>query len=123
MLRARPARITWALDTGVPMHREPLVDRSFASVGELRDALRDLQSQTVKVEATASTADDLAHAWDAAVRAHQEGDLEQAMAGYADVLVPENRLCDRLRAEQVERFGDRTVHAASLAVPAGTMIE
>ena len=43
--------------------------------------------------------------------------------GYADVLVPENRLCDRLRAEQVERFGDRTVHAASLAVPAGTMIE
>jgi predicted O-linked N-acetylglucosamine transferase (SPINDLY family) len=86
MLRARPARITWALDTGVPMHREPLVDRSFASVGELRDALRDLQSQTVKVEATASTADDLAHAWDAAVRAHQEGDLEQAMAGYADVL-------------------------------------
>ncbi len=41
---------------------------------------------------------------------------------YADVLVPENRLCDRLRAEQVARFGGATNDAVHLTSAADTLV-
>ena len=36
MLLARPARNVWALDVGVPTHREPLIERAFARAPRLR---------------------------------------------------------------------------------------
>jgi predicted homoserine dehydrogenase-like protein len=42
---------------------------------------------------------------------------------YSDVAVPDDRLCDRLRAEQAARFGETTVNAARLALEADAMIQ
>ncbi|MCC7328469.1 MAG: tetratricopeptide repeat protein [Burkholderiales bacterium] len=86
MLCARPARANWALAAGLPIHRAPLVDRSFANGNELLEALRVLDARTGDEVGAPLAAAELAQRWDAAVRAHQQGDLDAASAGYEEVL-------------------------------------
>jgi predicted O-linked N-acetylglucosamine transferase (SPINDLY family) len=85
-LRARPARVAWAANAGVPTHREPLVARTFAAAGELAHALADACRECASTSDAAPGADALAERWDAAVREHQQGDLAAAAAGYGEVL-------------------------------------
>jgi predicted O-linked N-acetylglucosamine transferase (SPINDLY family) len=89
MLIARPARVIWALAAGVPAHRPPLVDQVFSAASELASALRSQSERSAADAGGPLSAEALAERWDAAVRAHQQGDLEAAAAGYDDVLAYE----------------------------------
>lgn len=89
LLAARPARETWALAAGLPAHGAPLVERMLANGGELAAALRELHTHIAVDEECSLAAGDLAGIWDAAVRAHQQGDLAAAEAGYREVLAVE----------------------------------
>jgi len=86
MLVARPARANWALATGAPVHREPLVERTFATSDALATALRELHAALTAEPGCPLSADQLAALWDASVRQHQQGDLAAAAAGYGKVV-------------------------------------
>ena len=89
ILVARPARAHWGLVTGMPVHREPLVGRTFATGDALATALRELHAALATEACCPLSADELAVLWDASVRAHQQGDLAAATAGYDKVLAAE----------------------------------
>ena len=86
LLVARPARANWALATGTPVHRGPLVERTFATGDALATALRDLHAALTNESGCPLSADQLAALWDNSVRQHQQGDLAAAMAGYGKVV-------------------------------------
>ncbi len=110
-LAARPARNVWSLAAVAPGHAKALVERVFASSGELADALRALHEVA---PSEGPSAKELAAWWDTAVRAHQQDDAQGATAGYARVLAaqpgyaPAHRLLavlarDRRDTETAER--------------------
>lgn len=80
-LRARPGRSVWSVDTGVPVHREPLIDRALTSARELVTALRAVPT----TPSSALAAEDLSARWDAAVQAHRDGDVAAAAHAYDEV--------------------------------------
>ena len=86
MLAARPARALWSLAAGLPAHREPLVQRALADGGELASALAQLRAEVAAAPACPQSAAELAAQWDAAVLAHQQGDLARADAAYVGIL-------------------------------------
>jgi protein O-GlcNAc transferase len=121
MLAARPARSLWALAAGVPAHGEPLVQRVLESDDELAQALAELRAGVDEGASCTGTADDLGTLWDAAVRAHQEGDLAAADAGYANVLAAQPGFAPALKltGELARARGDaaraRAAFAAAIA--------
>ncbi len=121
LLRARPARAIWSLHAGMPPHREPLVDRSFANSEALAGALRDLHDEVSIEPATGLVADALSTLWDASVRAHQQGDLAAAAAGYDDVLAvepgfaPALHLCGVIALAQGDQARAAESFAAAMA--------
>ena len=82
-LAARPARCVWSLASTVPDHAPALVDHTFANADQLAVGLRELLATPFPETPGAR---ELAEWWDAAVRAHQQGDVDAAVAGYARVL-------------------------------------
>ena len=121
VLVARPARATWALAAGMPVHREPLVERTFATGDALAAALRELHAALAAEAACPLSADELAALWDASVRAHQQGDLAAAAAGYEKVLAAEPDFAPALHLlgvvarAQGERDRARDAFAAAVA--------
>ena len=99
MLAAHPARAIWALAAGLPAHAAPLVQRTLESGNALAQALAELRAQIAAAGACAHTADDLGTQWDAAVRAHQDGDLATAGAGYANVLAAQPGFAPALKLQ------------------------
>ena len=77
-LAARPARNVWSLAAVVPGHPVGLVDSVYASTDELVGGLRALCGVAFPA---APSAVELAGWWDAAVRAHQQGDAEDRGRG------------------------------------------
>ena len=119
-LAARPARNVWSLAWVAPGHAPALVDRVFATTGELANALRELRD---RASPGGPDARELAGRWDVAVRAHQQDDTEAAAAGYARVLgvqpgyAPAHRLLavlarDRGDTETAEREFARAIALA-----------
>ncbi|MFO1322735.1 MAG: tetratricopeptide repeat protein [Burkholderiales bacterium] len=86
LLAARPARAVWAYASGQPMHVAPIVQRTFASGDEIVGALSALRTEVVAGASSRYAADEIGARWDAAVRAHQQGEIDAALAGYRDVL-------------------------------------
>ena len=121
MLAARPARAIWALAAGLPPHAAPLVQRTLESGDALAQALVELRAQIVVAAACTHTTDDLGTHWDAAVRAHQDGDLAAAGAGYAAVLAAQPGFAPalKLQGEIARAEGDaaraRDAFAAAIA--------
>ena len=121
MLAARPARALVAVAAGLPVHREPLAERVFATAGALATALREAHAGLARQDACPLSADELATLWDAAVRAHQQGDLAVAAAGYDEVLgaqpafAPALHLAGVIAAAQGDRDRAREAFAAAVA--------
>ena len=121
-LAARPARNVWSLATVVPGHAAALVDRVYASTDELVGGLRALCGVAFP---SAPSAVELAGWWDAAVRAHQQGDVDAAAAGYARVLAaqpgyaPAHRLIAVLAREGGDRDAAQRAFAQALALAPG----
>jgi predicted O-linked N-acetylglucosamine transferase (SPINDLY family) len=98
-LAARPARAIWSVAAVAPAHAPALVEKVHATASELASALRAMGATPFP---EAPSAVELAGWWDAAVRAHQQGDAAGAAAGYARVLAaqpsyaPAHRLCAAL---------------------------
>jgi len=111
---ARPARNVWSLAAITPGHSPALVERVFASADELAAAMRTLVDEGSSGGATAAQ---LAEWWDAAVRAHQQGDAAAATAGYARVLAaqPGYAPAHRLSAVLARDRGDFDVAAREFA--------
>jgi len=86
LLSARPARANWALAAGTPVHREPLVERTFATSDALVTALRELRGALTNESGCPLAADRLTALWDRSVRQHQHGDLAAAAEGYGQVV-------------------------------------
>ena len=82
-----PRARLWALDVGVPLHAEPLVERAFAS-GERARA----RAARARVRASPASRRPRVPPTSSRTRgtprceSHQQGDLDEAAAGYADVL-------------------------------------
>jgi protein O-GlcNAc transferase len=104
-LAARPARRVWSLGAVVPRHAAMLVDQLHANIDELIRGLRELVHVPFP---DAPTAQDLAAWWDAAVRAHQQGDVASAETGYGRVLAaqPDYAPAHRLAAVLARDHGD-----------------
>ena len=104
-LAARPARNIWSLTMVMPGHAPSLVEQVHATTDELADSLRELSSGALPDTPSAA---ELAGWWDAAVRAHQQGDAAAAAAGYARVLVeqPDYAPAHRLTAVLARDRGD-----------------
>ncbi len=104
-LAARPARSVWSLASTVPGHAPALVDQILANADQLAVRLRDLLAAPFP---EAPGARELAEWWDAAVRAHQQGDADAAAAGYARVLdaQPDYAPAHRLSAVLARDHGD-----------------
>jgi len=104
-LAARPARRNWSVAAVVPAHAPALVEKAHATASELAIALRALCAVPFP---EAPSAVELAGWWDAAVRAHQQGDTAGAAAGYARVLAaqPSYAPAHRLRAALARDGGD-----------------
>ena len=121
MLAARPARRIWALAAGLPPHGAPLVQRTLDSGDALAQGLAELRAEIGADTACGQTADALATQWDAAVRAHREGDLAAASAGYASVLAAQPGFAPalKLQGEVARAEGDaaraRGAFAAAIA--------
>jgi protein O-GlcNAc transferase len=107
-LAARPARNVWSLTAVVPSHAPALVERVVGTATELAEKLRELSQ---RITADAPGAAELAAWWDAAVRAHQQGDVSAASAGYARVLAaqPDYAPAHRLSAVLARDCGDHDV--------------
>jgi len=105
-LAARPARAVWSLASVAPGHSPALVERMHANADELAEGLRELLAGPFP---EAPSAGELAGWWDAAVRAHQQGDADAAAAGYARVLAaqPDYAPAHRLSAVLARDRGDR----------------
>ncbi len=121
LLAARPARAAWALAGDAPAHVPPLVQRVLSSGEELAAALADAQAAIGDGAGAAPAADNLSAAWDAAVRAHQGGDIAAATAGYAHVLAAQPGFAPALKlfADAALGHGDadaaRAGYAAAIA--------
>ena len=104
-LAARPARHVWSLTTVVPAHALALVERVCATTDELAGGLDTLLDGAFL---DTPRARELAEWWDAAVRAHQQGDATTAAAGYARVLAaqPDYAPAHRLTAVLARDRGD-----------------
>ena len=104
-LAARPARKIWSMAAVMPAHAPGLVDKVHATASELASGLREL---CVRPFPEAPSASELAGWWDAAVRAHQQGDTAGAADGYARVLAaqPSYAPAHRLRAVLARDGGD-----------------
>ena len=114
MLAARPARATWSLAAGAPAHREPLVQRTLADGGELAQAVDELRAAVAADRGCPYAAADLAAQWDAAVRAHREGDLARADAGYVGILAVQPGFAPALHLSgEVARAQGETDRAAA----------
>ncbi len=107
-LAARPARRVWSLQAMQPCHATALVERTFETTGELVGELCGLQADGFP---PAPSARDLGGWWDAAVRAHQQGDAAAAAIGYARVLAvqPDYAPAHRLRAVLARECGEEDV--------------
>ena len=122
LLVARPARACWALATGAPVHREPLVERTFATGDALETALRELHAAQSTGSGCPLSADELAALWDTSVRQHQQGDLAAAAVGYGKVVevqpgfAPALHLLGVVALAQGERERARDAFDAALAV-------
>ena len=83
MLVARPARAQWALAAGTPVHREPLVERTFATADALATALRELHAALAnRVRLPAIRRRARRAVGQLRCVQHQQGDLAAAAAGY-----------------------------------------
>jgi protein O-GlcNAc transferase len=82
-LAARPARRIWSVAAVSPVHAPTLVEMVHATVADLAGGMRALCERPFP---DAPGASELAGWWDAAVRAHQQGDAAGAAAGYSRVL-------------------------------------
>ena len=82
-IAARPARKLWTMSSVSPRHAPALVETVHATNDALAAGLRTMCDE---LRTDAPSAADLAAWWDAAVRAHQQGDATAARAGYARVL-------------------------------------
>jgi predicted O-linked N-acetylglucosamine transferase (SPINDLY family) len=109
-LAARPARNVWSLAVVAPAHAPALVERVYASSEQLTDGLRALRDATISEGPVAA---ELAEWWNAAVRAHQQGDEDGATAGYARVLAaqPNYAPAHRLGAVLARDRGDHDAAA------------
>jgi predicted O-linked N-acetylglucosamine transferase (SPINDLY family) len=123
MLAARPARAIWSVKTSAPAHREPLVDRAIADERELVQALRELLSVINAHPESVPAADDLAQAWDAAVRLHQQGDLAAAAEGYGRVLGHQPHFAPALHLAGVVAAARNDAAAASASFDAALAAE
>lgn len=91
LLALRPARALWTVSRpGMPA-LTALADRVFTDVDgpvpvEMLAALRELQAAVATLPRSALSAEALSACRDDAVRAHQQGDLVAARAGYARLL-------------------------------------
>jgi protein O-GlcNAc transferase len=91
LLALHPARAFWTVArSGMPVARV-LADRAFSQAGasvpgDVIEALRERQVRVAVEPRSALTAEALSARWDEVVRAHQQGDLAAARAGYANVL-------------------------------------
>jgi protein O-GlcNAc transferase len=104
-LAARPARNLWSLATVQPAHAPPLVEQEHASMDALVRAAIALNEA---VPGDTPNARELAGWWDAAVRAHQQGDYDAAADGYARILAaqPDYAPAHRLTATLARDRGD-----------------
>ena len=104
-LAARPARNVWSLAKVAPGHAPALVERVFATTGELANSLRELRDGA---SSDSPGARELAEWWDVAVRAHQQHDTAAAATGYARVLAvqPDYAPAHRLLAVLARDRGD-----------------
>jgi hypothetical protein len=87
----------------------PLIDRIVADAAELEDALRQAQADLDSRLNTTLDATATAALWVDAVRSHQQGDRERALADYA-----------RLLAEQPDICASRTICMGSYAANKAT---
>ncbi len=119
-IAARPARKLWSMSAVSPRHAPALIENVHLTSDELAAGLRTLRDD---LRPDAPSAADLAAWWDAAVRAHQQGDATAAGAGYARVLsaqpgyAPAHRLAavlarDHEETEVAEREFARAVALA-----------
>ena len=108
------------MESVAPRHAPGLIDRVLATNDALAAALLALRDDA---RAAAADATELSRWWDAAVRAHQQGDVAAADAGYARVLeaqpdhAPARRLAavlarDRGEVELADREFSRAVALA-----------
>ena len=105
-LAARPARSVWSMAAAAPGHAPALVEQMYANADVLAVGLRELLAGPFP---EAASAGELTGWWDAAVRAHQQGDADAAAAGYARVLAaqPDYAPAHRLSAVLARDRGDR----------------
>ncbi len=105
-LAARPARHLWSMRTVRPGHSSALIERSFETAGELAREIRALRAGGF---VPAASAQELTSWWDAAVRAHKQGDANAAAAGYARVLAaqPDHAPVHRLAAVLARERGEQ----------------
>ena len=105
LLAARPARHVWSLRAVQPGHAPALVEELLANADDLARELRSLLDDTL---VAAPDAQELGGWWDAAVRAHQQGDAAAAAAGYARVVAaqPDYAPAHRLLAVLARDRGD-----------------
>jgi protein O-GlcNAc transferase len=113
-LAARPARRIWSVAAVSPAHAPALVEAVHATAAELAGGLRALCERPFP---EAPRATELAGWWDAAVRAHQQGDAAGAAAGYARVLAaqPGYAPAHRLLAVLARDGGDHEVAQSEFA--------
>lgn len=86
LLAARPARAQWTVATLRACNAAPLVDRVEAEVMAICAALHAAHALNVAEEDAKHDPVSMAALWNDALRAHQQGDRERALAGYAAVL-------------------------------------
>ena len=113
-LAARPARNVWSLAAVMPGHAPALIEQVCATTDELVGKLREKCNE---IFPDAPSAAELAGGWDAAVRAHQQGDGEGAASGYARVLAaqPDYAPAYRLSAVLTRDRGDHDTAAREFA--------